>query len=433
MPYVGLAVGTGLLLIAVRHKVNVGLAATIAALVVTAMSGNGIAMLAGALHDTFIDPNGLTLLVSIALITMLGSVMRTSGATDALAQGIRSLVKDDRWVAFLIPSLMGFLSVPGAAVFSAPIVDSVGDALGMSREQKVTANIMFRHAWYYIYPLSTTLLLTQQVSGVPYSAFALPGSIACIIVILSTAKLVFPQEAPPMEPSGTHSRTAFGLDAQSRLPSAVISRARATFPMILISIAPIIVVLLFALATPVSFPLAVAFSVATGVFVVQPGKPYWQEVNRRFREGVVRGIDWPVVATVAGTVLLGKTVANSPALDIASASMQTSPASLLLFGIAVPIAAAFVLGSHTAAVAITAPLLLPLIADLPTPFGFVVALFMSSFSGYLVSPAHVCLTATTQYLGADLGESWRLLIIPSGLSLLFTLAYWGWNALFNLM
>ncbi len=73
--------------------------------------------------------------------------MKASGAMDGLMRGgISSLARDSRWVAFLIPSLMGFLSVPGAAVFSAPMVDSVGDALDMSPEQKVTANIMFRHA-----------------------------------------------------------------------------------------------------------------------------------------------------------------------------------------------------------------------------------------------------------------------------------------------
>ncbi len=74
MPYLGLAVGTVLLLVAIRNRVHVGLAAAVAALVVAAMSGNGMNMLARALHDTIIDSSGLTLLISIALITMMGGV-----------------------------------------------------------------------------------------------------------------------------------------------------------------------------------------------------------------------------------------------------------------------------------------------------------------------------------------------------------------------
>ncbi len=442
MPYLGLAVGTALLLVAIRNRVHVGLAAAVAALVVAAMSGNGMNILARALHDTVIDSGGLTLLISIALITMIGSVMKASGAMDGLMRGISSLARDSRWVAFLIPSLMGFLSVPGAAVFSAPMVDSVGDALDMSPEQKVTANIMFRHAWYYIYPISTTLLLAQQVSGLPYRAFRLPGSIAAALAIISTARLVFPRQAPRMGSSGIGSTGSAPLGIESPLAQAdptisgaeEAARPDASPPALslLLSAAPILVILILALLAPVSFPVAAAFGVLTGVFVMQPGKLYWQEVNRRFREGVVHGIDWLVVATVAGTVFFGKTVANSPALDLAGDTISTNLGSLLLFGIVIPTLASFVVGSHTAGVAITVPLLLPLIADLPAPSGFVVALFMASFSGYLLSPAHVCLTATVQYLKADMKRSWQLLIIPSGLGLLFSLAFWAWQALINL-
>lgn len=171
--------------------------------------------------------------------------------------------------------------------------------------------------------------MAQQVSGLPYSAFLLPGSIAAAIVILSTARLVFPRRTPQTSPAYVGSKEAVRPDAS---PLAL---------SILLSAAPILVVLLLALATPVSFPIAAAFGVLTGIFVMQPGRPYWQEVDRRFQEGAVHGIDWPVVATVAGTVFFGKTVANSPALDLAGGNVSTSLASLLVFGVVIPIVAAF--------------------------------------------------------------------------------------------
>ena len=38
----------------------------------------------------------------------------------------------------------------------------------MTREQRVTTNVMFRHGWYYVYPIYAPLLMIQQISGVPY-------------------------------------------------------------------------------------------------------------------------------------------------------------------------------------------------------------------------------------------------------------------------
>ena len=190
MSYLGLAAGTLLILAAVRYKVNVGIAAAVAGLIVAATSGGGLAVLTASLRETVVEPAGLTLLVSIAFITMIGNIM-TSGALDGITRGIGRVIRDARVVAFMLPSLVGLLSVPGSSVFSAPLVDSVGRSLGMSREQRVTTNVMFRHGWYYIYPIYAPLLMIQQISGVPYRAFVLPGVIAALAVFALTARTVF--------------------------------------------------------------------------------------------------------------------------------------------------------------------------------------------------------------------------------------------------
>jgi hypothetical protein len=164
MSYLGLIVGTILIIAAVRYRVNVGVAAAVAGLIVAATSGGGLAVLGSSFREAVVEPAGLTLLVSIAFITMIGHIMKTSGALDELTRGIGRVIRDARVVAFMLPSLVGLLSVPGSSVFSAPLVDSVGRSLGMTREQRVTTNVMFRHGWYYIYPIYAPLLLIQLQS-----------------------------------------------------------------------------------------------------------------------------------------------------------------------------------------------------------------------------------------------------------------------------
>ena len=456
MSYLGLAAGTVLILAAVRYKVNVGIAAAAAGLIVAATSGGGIVVLTDSLSETVIEPAGLTLLVSIAFITMIGNIMKVSGALDDLTQGIGRVIRDARIVAFMLPSLVGMLSVPGSSVFSAPLVDSVGRSLGMTREQRVTTNVMFRHGWYYIYPIYAPLLMIQQISGVPYSAFVLPGSIAALVVFVLTARTVFRKEPLTSEPGSpiddgcigscgclgcgsakVSVSVGAGVNAGAEVatgPGAMAAVSARLVFSILVAASPILVVLLVGVGTSINFSIATALGALTALLAAPSDGPYPREVVRRFREGAIPGIDWQVVGTVAGTVFFGKTIINSRVL--ASIAVGTggsvSVLSLFMLGFAVPFLAAFIIGSHLPAVGIAGPLLVPLLSGLPSPAGLVVALYMAASSGYLLSPAHVCFISTVQYLKADVRSSWRMLWGPGGAGLLLGLVFWAVQVAANL-
>lgn len=458
MSYLGLAAGTLLILAAVRYKVNVGIAAAVAGLIVAATSGGGVAVLSASLREAVLEPAGLTLLVSIAFITMIGSIMKVSGTLDDLTQGIGRVIRDARVVAFMLPSLVGMLSVPGSSVFSAPLVDSVGRGLGMSREQRVTTNVMFRHGWYYIYPIYAPLMMIQQISGVPYSAFVLPGAIAALVVFALTARTVFRTEPLALEAAhslvGGSSTESCGCCDCSGIMAGACARVSAgsepttrsttrssvfmsTHPVcsILIAASPILVVLLVGVGTPINFSIATALGALTALVAAPTDGPYLTEVARRFREGAIRGIDWQVVGTVAGTVFFGRTIVNSQVLASMAVGVggSASVLSLFIFGFVLPFFSGFIIGSHLPAVGIAGPLLVPLLSGLPNPAGLVVALYMAASSGYLLSPAHVCFISTVQYLKADVSSSWRMLWGPGGAGLLLGLIFWAVQVAVNLL
>jgi len=444
-------VGAVFLIIAIRKGADMGLTAVIVGLVIAGMSGHGSEVVMRSFRETVMEPDGFGLLASIGLITMLGSIMKTSGAIGDLMHGINGIVGDTRWVVFLISSIIGLVSVPGGAVFSAPLVDAIGDSSGMSKEQKVVANVMFRRAWYYIYPVSTAMLLTRQLANAPYLAFLLPGSIAATTVIATTARLVFGRQGETSgfvhidtldaRPGGTQSEgisseviaseVMIDLDGDNG-SAARLSRLELVL-LILTSAVPILVVLVMPLATSISLPIAACLGCLAGVLLAKPGEGYWEEAGRRFREGVLQGIDWRVVGTVAGTTFLGNSISNSLAWELSYRSVAPDTLSLFVFGVMVPAVAGFVIGSHTAAVGVAVPLLLPLISGLSASSGLVVVLFMSSFTGHLLSPANTCFNATVEYLAADGSESWRLLLIPSGMGFLVTLVFWVWQTCVNLV
>ncbi len=444
MPYLGLIAGAILIIAAVRYRVNVGIAAAVAGLIVAATSGGGLAVLTASLREAVVEPAGLTLLVSIAFITMIGNVMKVSGALDDLTRGIGRVIRDARVVAFMLPSLVGLLSVPGSSVFSAPLVDSVGRNLGMTREQRVTTNVMFRHGWYYIYPIYAPLLLIQQISGVPYSAFLLPGAVASLAVFVLTARTVFRKVPLTTEPRSSIGDGGGGLcgcsDDSTNAGDDPMTASGAMMPArpvysILMAASPILVVLLFGVGTSMNFSIATALGALTALLVARSDGPYLKEVARRFREGAVSGIDWQVVGTVAGTVFFGRTIVNSQVLASMAAGTGSSASvlSLFVFGFVLPFLAAFITGSHLPGVGVAGPLLVPLLGGLPKPSGLVVALYMAAASGYLLSPAHICFLSTVQYLKADTRSSWRMLWGPGGAGLLLALLFWAVQAAANLL
>lgn len=326
----------------------------------------------------------------------------------------------------------------------------------MTREQRVTTNVMFRHGWYYIYPIYAPLLMTQQISGVRYSVFVLPGAIAALAVFALTARTVFRKECRTSEPgssiddgiigscgcsdcSGARVSPGVGVNTSNEAvtgPGGALAAVPARLVCsILVAASPILVVLLVGVGTSIDFSIATALGALTALFAAPSDRPYLKEVARRFREGAVPGIDWQVVGTVAGTVFFGRTIVNSRVLASMTVGTGSSVSvlSLFIFGFALPFLSGFIIGSHLPAVGIAGPLLVPLLSGLPNPAGMVVALYMAAFSGYLLSPAHVCFISTVQYLKADVRSSWRMLWGPGGAGLLLGLLFWAVQVAANLM
>ena len=204
---------------------------------------------------------------------------------------------------------------------------------------------------------------------------------------------------------------------------------------ILIAASPILVVLLVGVGTSINFSIATILGALTALVAAPTDGPYLTEVARRFREGAIRGIDWQVVGTVAGTVFFGRTIVNSQVLASMAVGVggSASVLSLFIFGFVLPFFSGFIIGSHLPAVGIAGPLLVPLLSGLPNPAGLVVALYMAASSGYLLSPAHVCFISTVQYLKADVSSSWRMLWGPGGAGLLLGLIFWAVQVAVNLL
>ncbi|MGI6038156.1 MAG: DUF401 family protein [Limnochordia bacterium] len=404
MATIGLFIGISVMLIGVRKKVPIGLSALAAGLLVALLSGQTLQVLGRSLTDLVVG-NGI-LLLSIALITVLGKVMQTSKAMERLASSTIRLFRKPQITVILLPTFAGFLSVPGASIFSAPMVDTTGAKLGMSQEQKAVANVYFRHLWYFFYPLYPPFLFLQQMTDIPYSAILIPGLIGAAIIFAITYWVSFRQ-------------TESVIDGQAQ------EGTQGAASTLLWSIFPLFLVLGLAIGFDVPFPWAVVCGIVAALLAV-PGEALTGNVLlRRFQEGVLRGVDWGIVTAVAGIVFFSRTVVNSQAVAVLASSLSSGAGSIIFVSLVVPFLIGVITGNHQASIGITMPIILTVLAHLPNAYTFIALAYFASLIGYLISPAHVCLVGTTQYMGSDLQKTWQLAWIPTiimlGLGLVFAI------------
>ncbi|MEM4819383.1 MAG: DUF401 family protein [Nanopusillaceae archaeon] len=106
------------------------------------------------------------LVLVVFMIAILVNLYNATGFISMLGEELVKLLGKPKLVASVVPAVMGLLPVPGGALMSAPVVDAVGDKLGLSREKKLFINVWFRHVVFIVYPLSAVIVTTASLTGI---------------------------------------------------------------------------------------------------------------------------------------------------------------------------------------------------------------------------------------------------------------------------
>ena len=131
------------------------------------------------------------------------------------------------------------------------------------------------------------------------------------------------------------------------------------------------------------------------------------------RWAVIRAGFSPRIALLTAALMVFKRVLEtSGALDAVAGVVDPSGVSGYVLLFTAPFLVALLTGVNQAFVAITFPLLVPIVgAGTPDPFLALFA-YVSGFTGILISPAHLCLALTADYFKADLRDVYRILAGP---------------------
>jgi integral membrane protein (TIGR00529 family) len=369
----------------------------------------------------FASADNLLLLAAFFLIIWLSSLMAETGVMADLVATLRARLRY-RTAFAALPAVIGFLPMPGGAVFSAPMVDTVDPAGTVPPWLKTQANYWFRHIWEYWWPLYPGVLLALDLTRLPAWRFLLmqlpltgAAVLAGYLFFLRRIEVPRPQarSGDRAEHPGSGERAGTGRTTGILVLVAPIAAVIVVY-MILQFAAPAL--------TRASRYLPILFGLILALVVLQvqrrPGFSVWKTtvLSRRALE---------MAALIAAIRIYGAVIESRlPGGALLVEQMRTE---LLHFGIPqgvfvvlIPFVAGLALGLNVGAVGASFPVVLSLLGPNPGlgPLSSVVVLaYAFGYAGQLLSPVHVCLVVTSEYFRTPLLRNLARLLPPVALLL----------------
>jgi len=157
-----------------------------------------------------IEPLTLRLALVVVLIMILSELLRQTAGLKGTVESLQVLIPSGRIVIAALPALVGLLPMVGGAMFSAPMVDEVGDRLKASSGRKTFVNYWFRHIWEPIFSLYPSMLLAAELlhkTVFQLAAATWPVTVAAVIGGLLLGLLRLPRHGDGDSPAASRAQS----------------------------------------------------------------------------------------------------------------------------------------------------------------------------------------------------------------------------------
>ena len=391
LPVLGVLLAFAVIVVLRLRNVDFSLSILTGSLILAVTSEAPVDVIVEAGRLTLTDPDTLNLAVAVALITVLGYILKETSLMTELIEGLRGVLPA-RVLLATIPAMFGLLTMPGGALMSAPFNEPEANRLGLKPEQKTYINVWFRHVWYWASPLSPVAILAASMAGFTLNVFL--GAQLPILAV--TVALGFLVGSTFIKDGGLSSHGVKGLPEVAR------------------GLAPIVLaVVLSAVGVPIWMALALGVA---AVFLIKKVPP-----RRAFRM-IHSGVRWDLTAAVVSMLFFRFVVESSGSVEALFESAAGLGVPLMAILVVVPLLVGSISGTPTMGIGIIFPLLLPLLGDYNV---YVVSIIYAGLiGGYLASPMHLCLILTNSYYRSELWRVYRYLVPSAALLYVFAVAYY---------
>jgi integral membrane protein (TIGR00529 family) len=373
---------------------NLGPVLVIASFAIGLLFGYPLQAVARDVLLTCVDQLTLRLALAVVLIMTLSELLRETASLSGMVRALQALVSSGGLVMAGLPALIGLLPMVGGAMFSAPMVDEVGDRIGVDQDRKTFVNYWFRHIWEYVFPLYPAVIL------------------AAALLNMETFQLA--RATWPLTAAAVVGGSVFGLMGMPRKPRERPSPAarRESVRTLLTSTWPVALVIVLSLTLPIDERVTLILSLVVTIALMMA----IERVSLRTLGLILsRRIPWKTVLVLFGALIFRRVLDNSGAVEAVSAALTASQVPLVVVAFAIPFIAGLLTGLSVGAFSIGFPVVMPLVApDGALTSGWAAWLMAGGFLGVMCSPLHLCLSLTRVYFKADWGPVYRR-IAPSSL------------------
>ena len=409
-----------LILVLIRKKYQLGTAMIAGAILLGVWCRMSVEELTYSIATTMLDVKTILLSLVVVLILILSRSLERFEQMKRLLISFKGLIRNDRFNLVLFPALIGLLPMPGGAIFSAPMVEELGQEHQLEPETKTLLNYWFRHIWEFAWPLYPGILLASSLASVSLWTFV--GHSFPVMFLSAFTGYFFLLK---------------GISAESRHSTS--SDKHGQLRNFAKEIIPVLIVIVGALlgnagiawarrfypasaAIPAELPLiaALVLSIAYVWLVHKAGIEQICDIllNRSLLK---------MVYMIVAIFVFKEVLVDSHAVIDLSEFLATQNIPLWLLVILIPFIVGSIAGIAVAFVGTSFPVLLSLFQavhlDDSLVLPYLVLGYCAGFSGVLISPLHVCLIFSKEYFGASFRNVYHRLWQPVLMLLFGSIVY----------
>ncbi|MDD4658789.1 MAG: DUF401 family protein [Eubacteriales bacterium] len=374
-------------------RINIGLAMLAGSAVLIILTPLSMEQVLGAAQTALINPITWILIGSVVLIGLLGYILKNSGAMDIMVDSLVKLLGDARWIMAVLAGVIGALVVPGGAMLSAPMIDQLGDKVGIGAEYKTGVNIIFRHVWYVSMPIIPSMLTAASLAKVTPKELA-AQNLPVLLVGLVSAWFLLLHPLPRSGRGNWNSKEFFRFAA---------------------SILPLLLVIFLYVVVEIDFLVSLALGVLVALFNL-PETGDNSLIARTLSTGIHRiktmffpGLRLQLAFAVAGVMLFKELLSVSGLINGFAVNLVSMGIPMWLLLLVMPLLIGLATGSHEAAIAISLPIFVPLLSQ-DIYLAGISFTFIAASIGYMLSPLHLCVILTREYYNSRFAGIYRYLV-----------------------
>ena len=328
----------------------------------------------------------ITLTLIVITLTAFGNLLKETGGLNNIMTTLSALIKNLRYQMVILPLLIGLITFPGGAIFSAPLVEEAGKKMDLSGARMALANVTFRHLQYLVYPLYPGLLIVAELSGYSLYRFIQFNLPVLVLFFFAIYFYVFK-----------------GLDTGEGVYRGEKKKVQAKELFALFySLGPLLIIIILAVAFGFFFPLAITIGIVAAFASYFPKEGPFGEIIKARLGYLAKGINWSMTFSIIAILIFKEFLEHSEVINEIMAYMLGNGLPMLALVIVIPFLAGFIIGNPYASIGISVPLFMPILPDSEQGFYYMALVFICALAGYFGSPLHMCTILTAEHFRTSL-------------------------------